>query len=885
VGKIGVFRSLLLGLFCAVLAIPASLTAVEFSPAIANTSDQVNEYTPLTPARLLDTRAGATTIDGRFAGRGALREGEIFNVQILGRGGVPATGVSAVALNVTVVNPTRDSHLTVFPKGEALPNASNLNFTPGKTVPNMVIAKIGADGSISVRNAFGSADVIIDIAGWYAAVGAYSALTPARLLDTRAGASTIDGRFAGVGALKQGEIFNLPIIGRGGVPSTGVSAVALNVTVVNPTSDSHLTVFPKGEVLPNASNLNFTPGQTVPNMVIAKIGADGSISIRNAIGLTNVVIDVAGWFTSGGAYSAITPARLMDSRPGTSTIDGLSRSSGQILARQTYHLRVLGRGGVPSTGVSAVALNVTVVNPTADSHLTVFPKGEAVPNASNLNFVPGQTVPNMVVAKVGADGSISIQNAIGAVYVIVDIAGWYANAQIPVVFSNPRVLGSGQSGTNLSVDPGTWTGFPAPSLSYQWYACESLIPTSLSTKPDPQQMGDCQQLGTAIKISAGNSESCAILSDGRVQCWGSLTFGEFGPSYRPRYTPEDIEGISTAIAVSSGNAHSCALLSDGSVRCWGSNSSGRLGNNSRTGSFTPVIVQGVSNATSISVGADSSCAVLTDQSVKCWGANDNGELGNNSREDSAVPVTVAGVSDAQSVSVGSSHACVVTFGGQVKCWGYNGEGALGNNSRINSLSPVLVSEISSATSISAGTSHTCALLSSGSIKCWGSNSQGQIGNNSRVSSLVPTEVTNISTATSISSGTYHNCAVLMGGQVKCWGYNGSGRLGNSSDIDSLVPVAVFGLSTATSISVADQHSCAVTTDGRVLCWGLASAIGRDSGKGDSFVPIGLSGFISGTNSYISLNPLLAQRHIIVRVRATNLLGSSERFSSSVQVFE
>jgi hypothetical protein len=266
-------------------------------PAIA--SNTTSDYTPLTPARLLDTRAGTSTIDGRFAGIGSLQQGQICDVQILGRGGVPTTGVSAVALNVTVVNPTGNSHLTVFPKGEAVPNSSNLNYTPGKTVPNMVLAKIGADGSISVRNAFGSTDVIIDIAGWYAVAGAYAGLSPARLLDTRPGTATIDGNFVGIGALQPGQIFNLPILGRGGVPTTGVSAVALNVTVVNPTSDSHLTVFPKGEALPNTSNLNFTPGQTVPNMVIAKIGADGSISIRNAIGLTDVVIDVAGWFESG----------------------------------------------------------------------------------------------------------------------------------------------------------------------------------------------------------------------------------------------------------------------------------------------------------------------------------------------------------------------------------------------------------------------------------------------------------------------------------------------------------------------------------------------------------------------------------------------------------
>jgi type IV secretory pathway TrbD component len=163
-------------------------------------------------------------------------------------------------------------------------------------------------------------------------------------------------------------------------------------------------------------------------MVIAKVGADGSISIRNGTGSTHVIVDIAGWYAEGGTYSALTPARLLDTRPGETTIDNQFAQTGQISAGQIFNLRVLGRGGVPLTGVAAVAVNVTVTDPTNPSFLSVFPKGEAIPNASNLNFVPGQTIPNMVIAKVGADGSISIRNGTGSTHVILDIAGWYAQS-------------------------------------------------------------------------------------------------------------------------------------------------------------------------------------------------------------------------------------------------------------------------------------------------------------------------------------------------------------------------------------------------------------------------------------------------------------------------
>ncbi len=86
---------------------------------------------------------------------------------------------------------------------------------------------------------------------------------------------------------------------------------------------------------------------------------------------------------------------------------------------------VAGNGGVPASGAKAVVVNVTVVNPTAASALTVWPDGTTRPLASDLNFVPGQTVPNLVVVKLSATGQIDIFNGVGSTQVIVDVVGWY----------------------------------------------------------------------------------------------------------------------------------------------------------------------------------------------------------------------------------------------------------------------------------------------------------------------------------------------------------------------------------------------------------------------------------------------------------------------------
>jgi hypothetical protein len=168
----------------------------------------------------------------------------------------------------------------------------------------------------------------------------------------------------------------------------------------------------------------------VPNRVEVKLGTNGQVDIFNAAGTVDVIADVNGWFTdgsdptaAGGKTSGLTPARVLDTRTG---IGGFNAPVGPA---GTIFLQVAGNGGVPAmtdpVSPTAVVLNVTVTNNTAPSHLTIFPSDATRPNASDLNFVGGQTVPNLVVVKLGADGKIGIYNAGGSTDVIVDVLGWY----------------------------------------------------------------------------------------------------------------------------------------------------------------------------------------------------------------------------------------------------------------------------------------------------------------------------------------------------------------------------------------------------------------------------------------------------------------------------
>jgi hypothetical protein len=242
---------------------------------------------------------------------------------------------------------------------------------------------------------------------------------PIRVLDTRSGFGTPKAQ------LCAGQTISVQITGTPSIPAGGVAAVVLNVTATNTVvAPSAVTVYPTGSPRPLASNLNFVPGQTVPNRVVVKVGTGGSVDFYDAAGHTDVVADVGGWFTdgttaaSGSQFVGVTPARILD-----------TRGSSSIGPNGTLLLAVAGQGGVPAANAAvpptAVVLNVTVTNPTAGSFLTVWPAGAPQPLASDLNFGPGQTVPNLVVVKLGANGSIDLFNGVGTVDAIVDVVGWY----------------------------------------------------------------------------------------------------------------------------------------------------------------------------------------------------------------------------------------------------------------------------------------------------------------------------------------------------------------------------------------------------------------------------------------------------------------------------
>jgi hypothetical protein len=245
-----------------------------------------DKFVPLAPARLFDTRSGAGARSGKL---GHL---EPLDVQVAGKAGVPASGASAVVMNVTVTEPEAPGFVSVSPTGAAAPDTSNVNFFANDTVPNLTICKLGTGGKVTINGAGGARHVLADVFGYFSSNGdRLRATPPRRLLDTRYG---VGAAKEPVGPKRQ---VRLQVAGSGAVP-TGATAVVMNVAATDVGRPSFISVWPAGEPNPGTSNLNLAPGQTIANLVICRLGEGGALDIANELSDCHVIADVLGYFVT-----------------------------------------------------------------------------------------------------------------------------------------------------------------------------------------------------------------------------------------------------------------------------------------------------------------------------------------------------------------------------------------------------------------------------------------------------------------------------------------------------------------------------------------------------------------------------------------------------------
>jgi hypothetical protein len=497
-------RRVLIAVGTAVVVATATLVVSAVTVGTAGAAASPGAYTPLTPTRVLDTRTGVGVPVGGVPGLSAI------TVPVAGHAGVPsAGGASAVQLTLTVTNTHGTGFLTIWPHGAARPQASTLNFVTGATVANSATVALPAGGSLDVYNGSPkSVNVVADVSGYYAAgatdaAGTLAPLTPARVLDTRTGG----------GALAPQGSVRVPVAGHGGVPATGAGAVVLNLTAVNPTATGFLTAWDGATPQPGSSTLNFVSGSTVANEAIVPVGPDGSIEILNgaAAGTVQVVADVAGYFRAGapqtaGTYQPMTPARILDTRggsedPGLNTFGPLPFLGSQITL-------FVGEDGVPTSGVSAVAINVTVAGPADNGNLVAYPAGTPQPGTSNLNWSTGQTVADLVLAPVGAKGMVTFANTLagGDYNLIVDVVGYVrGDHPAPVPQARSIALTGYQSPSDVAVTP---TGDLYVADENGGLKLRKADGTTQTVVPGPSGGGVTSSCGSRVRDGGPAAQSC-----------------------------------------------------------------------------------------------------------------------------------------------------------------------------------------------------------------------------------------------------------------------------------------------------------------------------------------------------------------------------------------
>jgi alpha-tubulin suppressor-like RCC1 family protein len=269
--------------------------------------------------------------------------------------------------------------------------------------------------------------------------------------------------------------------------------------------------------------------------------------------------------------------------------------------------------------------------------------------------------------------------------------------------------------------------------------------------------GDCTRVPVAVTgisgvshLSVGGSHACAV-SGGRVYCWGRGQHGQLGNGSGGAgvysATPVQVTGITTASAVAAGNESTCALLSNGRVQCWGRNHRGQIGNGT-SGSISAIVPQtvtGVSGAVEVEVGQDFACARLSTRIMYCWGANNFGQLGTGVVTTLQATPVRAIPQQLVDIELGADHGCGILNTGALRCWGRNDDGQLGSGtvSTYRVSAAATSPAINDAVGMAAGRGFTCARRATGAVMCWGDNAFYQIAADSPTDHPAPFQKTGL----------------------------------------------------------------------------------------------------------------------------------------------
>lgn len=380
-----------------------------------------SKFVAVSPTRLFDTRPGMSPDEYQ----GVVRGGTSLRVQVAGHAGVPASGVTAVAINLAAIGIEAPSYVAATPTESTAATTSSLNVVvPGDVRANLVIVPVDADGTISLFS-LRDAHLLGDVAGYFRPQdtpsddGRIITQRPRRLFDTR-----VDSALGAPRRVPAGGSVTAQVLGRAGIPDVGVAAVVMNVTATAAAGPGYVTVWPDGR-RPLASSLNINgTHDTVANQVIVPVGSDGRVRFASSTEV-DLVADVLGWVTDGNAETAtaglfvpLEPSRVFDTRPG----EPAAGPKGIVENDRTITPRVAGVSGIPSDA-GGVVLNVTLIG-SGPGFATLWPAGSSRPTTSSVNVDrDGDVRPNGAIVRVGDDQRVGVY-VLTTAHVVADAVGY-----------------------------------------------------------------------------------------------------------------------------------------------------------------------------------------------------------------------------------------------------------------------------------------------------------------------------------------------------------------------------------------------------------------------------------------------------------------------------
>jgi alpha-tubulin suppressor-like RCC1 family protein len=760
---------------------PAAKAAAA-AAATANAVDPVGSgFVSITPSRLLDTR------NGTGAPAGAVPAGGVVSVT------VPSwmpSNATAVVLNVTGVQPTLSTVVSVWPSGEPRPIASTLNLRAKEIRANAATVAIGPDRKILLRNNSGSTHLVADLQGYYLPPAGdasfFNPMSPTRVLDTR-----VSG-----GALGPGQTRTINLSSR--VPETA-TAVTFNLTGASATLSTVVTAYPTGQSRPVASSLNMVPGQITPNLVTVALGTNRSITLHNNSGNTHLVADLAGYYATdrGSPFFQMTPYRVYDTRYG----EPLYQGETAVFEFTTE---------VPASA-RALVFNLTGTAPSASTFVNAWPGGGSRPNASNINLAKGQTAANMAVVTLGPGREIWMSNNTGVVDVIVDVAGYFGNPHDACVPDTEVCAYSWGNNSNGELGVGTTGGFSG----------------------EPGRVGI---IDGPTAVTGGRDHGYALRGDGTVWSWGSNSVQQLGNGtpWGLSSVPVRVGSLTNVKQVVSSAYSGYALDNNNKVWAWGYNGNGELGDGTVTQRNAPVAVNLPADVQQVAASYLTGYALRANGTVWAWGAN-GGALGNGAYGTgcetmpvgngcrAVTPVQVPGLTDVVSITATYNATFAVKSDGTVWTWGFNAEGELGigtaggkacyNNplgTNCMKLSPVQIPGLTGVSKIAqGGATSTYAVMADGTVQSWGDNWSGQLGIGTtggdcsdvtapNCTRTTPGPVPGLTDVADVVAGNWFAMARRADGSLWTWGFNERGALGGQwSPTD--VPTQVPGISGVTAV--------------------------------------------------------------------------------------